>query len=132
MNINVIFRNIYEDLWSNDDLVKRMILDVDKSIVKSPSCIESPVLGQIPPEYLSGGVKSLIVLLKTSRIASGDSMGSNCAKWLVEIGKRKDIEIDLNYFMNIDPNGNEVYIVNDGSAVSTKIGFLEKELEYHK
>ena len=53
-------------------------------------------------------------------------MGSNCAKWLVEIGKRKDIEIDLNYFMDIDPDGNEVYIVNDGSTVSTKIGFLEK------
>lgn len=34
--------------------------------------------------------------------------------------------------MDIDPDGNEVYIVNDGSAVSTKIGFLEKELEYHK
>lgn len=32
-----------------------MILDVGKSIVKPPSCIESPVLGQIPPEYLSGG-----------------------------------------------------------------------------
>lgn len=74
----------------------------------------------------------MIVLLKTSRIVSGDSMGSNCAKWLVEIGKRKDIEINLNYFMDIDPDGNEVYIVNDGSAVSTKIGFLEKELEYHK
>ena len=44
----------------------------------------------------------------------------------MEIGKRKDIEIDLNYFMDIDPDGNEVYIVNDGSTVSTKIGFLEK------
>lgn len=40
-----------------------MIKDVDKSEVVSDECIISPVLGQIPPERLSGGVKTLLLIL---------------------------------------------------------------------
>lgn len=40
-----------------------MIKDVDDSDVLSGECIKSPVLGQIPPERLSGGVKTLLLML---------------------------------------------------------------------
>lgn len=52
-NIDSFFRNSFDAEWFNDDLVKQMVLDVDKSEVISPYCINSPVLGQIAPERLS-------------------------------------------------------------------------------
>ncbi|WP_405755292.1 DUF4869 domain-containing protein [Anaerovibrio slackiae] len=39
-----------------------MIFDVDKSKVIGANLIESPVLGPIPPERLSGGVKTLLLM----------------------------------------------------------------------
>lgn len=40
------FDNVYEDEWIEDDFVKEMIKDVDKSTVISAHVIESPVLAQ--------------------------------------------------------------------------------------
>ncbi len=52
--VESVFDNNYEEEWFDDPLVKEMVLDVDKSEVLSPYCIQSPVLGQIPPTGLSG------------------------------------------------------------------------------
>lgn len=56
--VSTVFNNNYEEEWLDDPFVKDMISDIDKSEVISPYCIASPVLGQIPPTKLSGGVKS--------------------------------------------------------------------------
>lgn len=58
-----------------------MVLDVDKSEVLSPYCIQSPVLGQIPPTGLSGRVKALIMALKTDWEIWATACGNNCAKY---------------------------------------------------
>ena len=72
--------------WFEDDLVKKMIKDVDKSDVIGPYLIISPVLGPIAPTYLSGGVKVLILLLKEPKfIYNLSNCGDNCAKWILEI-----------------------------------------------
>ena len=65
-HIKIEFKNGYNPDWFNDPLVKEMILDVDKSEVLSPNCIQSPIFGQISPRDLSGGVKALIMMLKTA------------------------------------------------------------------
>ncbi|MGX8704452.1 MAG: DUF4869 domain-containing protein [bacterium] len=44
------------------DLAKAIIRDVDRSEVLSGECINSPVFGQIPPERLSGGTKTLLLV----------------------------------------------------------------------
>ena len=41
------FKYNYEDEWFEDELVKEMVLDVDKSTVESSHAIISPVLGVI-------------------------------------------------------------------------------------
>lgn len=124
------FHALFNPEWMEDELVKNMVLDVDKSIVQSPYCIMSPVLGQIPPDMLSGGVKFLILMLKTDLRLDLSKCGENCAKWVIEIAKHKDVEADLNYFMPLDPNGDEVYIVNDESIVTAAKGILKKEACY--
>ena len=42
--------------------MKKMVQDVDQSIVLDSGVIDSPVLGKIPPTGLSGGVKTLILV----------------------------------------------------------------------
>ena len=64
IDVDVYFNNVFEYEWLDDPFVKEMIRDVDNSIVLSNQCIQSPVLGQIPPERLSGGVKTCIMLYK--------------------------------------------------------------------
>lgn len=51
-DIDIAFHRLYMDEWLEDPFVKEMILDVDQSEVISPYCIQSPVLGQIPPEKI--------------------------------------------------------------------------------
>ena len=62
-NTAVFFKNDYEDEWIIDPFVKEMIRDVDRSEVLDSGVIDSPVLGKIPPLGLSGGVKTLILVL---------------------------------------------------------------------
>lgn len=62
-NTSVYFNNTYEPEWFDSELAKEMIRDIDDSEVLSGECINSPVLGQIPLERLSGGVKTLLLML---------------------------------------------------------------------
>ena len=83
-NTAVFFKNDYEDEWITDSLVKEMIRDVDHSEVIDNGVIDSPVLGKIPPLGLSGGVKTLIlVLFEPGKVFNASTCGDNCAKWLL-------------------------------------------------
>ena len=118
-NTNVYFKNTYESDWLESELAKKMIQDVDDSEVLSGECIKSPVLGQIPPERLSGGVKTLLLMLNESdRIFNASTCGDNCAKWILEIAKQKDLTINLRHMMNFGKDTDfEIKIKNGGEVV---------------
>ena len=59
---SVYFNYTYEDEWLTTDFAKEVIKKKDKSNVLGPHAIESPVLGVIPPENLSGGTKTLLLM----------------------------------------------------------------------
>lgn len=61
-NTAVYFKNVYEDSWITDPFDKEMIQDIDKSVVLDSGVIDSPVIGKIPPERLSDGVKTLMLV----------------------------------------------------------------------
>ena len=88
-NTHVYFKNTYEPEWFESDLARKIVKDIDNSDVLSGECINSPVLGQIPPERLSGGVKTLLLMLnEPEKIFNASTGGDNCAKWILEIGKQ--------------------------------------------
>jgi len=126
---DTFFDNTYEDEWITDNLSVKMIKDVDKSDVIGSHLIESPVLGPISTEKLSGGVKTLILVNNdTNHVFNASACGDNCAKWLLEIGKRKDVMVRLGYFMDfsgLDPI--EVQVVNTGRIVHSSEE-LDKEI----
>ena len=96
-----------------------MIRDVDKSSYEGGELIVSDVLGPISPKDLSGGVKTLISVYKSPQlIFNATSCGNNCAKWLLEIGKKEDVTVVLEYLMkfeNLEPF--EIKIENTGKIV---------------
>ena len=118
-NTNVYFKNTYESEWLESELAKKMIQDVDDSEVLGGECIKSPVLGQIPPERVSGGVKTLLLMLnEPDRIFNASTCGDNCAKWILEIAKQKDLTINLRHMMNFGKDTDfEIKIKNGGEVV---------------
>ena len=118
-NTNVYFKNTYEPEWIESELAKRIIKDVDDSDVLSGECIKSPVLGQIPPERLSGGVKTLLLMLnEPDKIFNASTCGDNCAKWILEIGKQKDLTINLRHMMSFGQDTEfDIKIENGGEIV---------------
>ena len=124
------FENNYEQDWLADPLVNEMLRDVDKSEYKGGELIESEVLGPISPKDLSGGVKTLISIYnEPSYIFDATSCGSNCAKWLIEIGKREDVLVNLKYpmrFSGLEPF--EIHIENDDSVVRTEKDYTLKAI----
>ncbi len=113
------FTNSYDREWFDDPLVAEMIRDVDKSSYEGGELIVSDVLGPISPKDLSGGVKTLISVYKSPQlIFNATSCGNNCAKWLLEIGKKEDVTVVLEYLMkfeNLEPF--EIKIENTGKIV---------------
>lgn len=118
-NTNVYFKNSYEPEWLESELARKMIKDIDKSDVLSGECINSPVLGQIPPERLSGGVKTLLLILnEPDKIFNASTCGDNCAKWLLEIGRQKDVTINLRHMMGFGKETEfNIKIRNNGKIV---------------
>ena len=118
-NTSVYFKNTYEPEWLTTDLARKMIKDVDDSDVLSGECINSPVLGQIPPERLSGGVKTLLLMMnEPEKIFNASTCGDNCAKWILEIGERIDLTINLRHMMSFGRNTEfEIRIKNGGEIV---------------
>jgi hypothetical protein len=120
------FKYNYEDEWFEDEFVKEMILDVDNSEVISANSINSPVLGIIAPERLSGGVKALIIMYKEpDLIVNASACGDNCAKWILAIGKKQDITIRLGYEMEFDEPF-DIRIQNSGNIIHHYADFLKE------
>ena len=128
----VYFDNQYEDEWITEPLTIEMIKDVDKSEVVSPHLIESPVLGPISVKEISGGVKTLILMTfdETGKLFNASACGDNCAKWILEIGKRKDLTINLRHIMNFGKKDFEIKILNTGEMVYNMKQFIETAAEY--
>ncbi|HJC81832.1 MAG TPA: DUF4869 domain-containing protein [Candidatus Anaerostipes avicola] len=126
------FNNTYDDEWITDSLTVEMIKDVDKSEVIGPHLIESPVLGPISVKEISGGVKTLILMAfdDSGRIFNASACGNNCAKWILEIGKRKDLTINLRHIMNFGKEPFEIKILNNGEMVQDLDRFIAVAAKY--
>ena len=118
MKPSVYFKNRYQPAWLLEPCTKAMIQDVDKSEVVGPGLIQSPVLGPIPPERLSGGVKTLILIGHVpEKIFNASNCGDNCAKWLLEMSEERDITINLRHLLDFGKGQFKIEILNTGTIV---------------
>lgn len=126
------FDNQYEDDWITEPLAVRMIKEIDKSDVIGPHLIESPVLGPISVKEISGGVKTLILMAfdESGRVFNASACGDNCAKWIVEIGKRKDLTINLHHVMDFSSAGIfDAVMENTGRTIHSYEEYLDEALK---
>lgn len=122
----------YESEWFEDEFIREMILDVDGSTVEKGEVIISQIFGAIPPQKLSGGVKTLILLyFDHSRIFNISTCGDNCAKWIVEISKRckEDITANLRHLLKFEGDF-EFKLLNSGEIIHNRKEYLEKIFPY--
>lgn len=126
-NPPLYFINQYEDEWLETELAKKMIKDIDKSEVIGPYLIQSPVLGPISQRELSGGVKTLLLLAfdESGKVFNATACGDNCAKWILEIAKKKDLTISLHYSMNFGDGEYAIKILNNGVIVHNQAEWLD-------
>ncbi len=128
---DVFFNNQAERKWLLDDLSKKMIRDVDKSEVISENLIQSSRLGPIPPQWLSGGVKTLILIDHDDKhVFNASACGPNCARWLLEIGKKKDVLVRLGYLMDFGREPFEILIQNTGKIVKSMPELLNEVIDH--
>lgn len=118
-NAEVYFRNQYQDSWLTKPLSREIILDVDKSKVISANLIESPVLGPISPKDLSGGVKTLLLLANDTNglIFNASTCGDNCAKWILQLSRKKKLVINLRHLMDFGTEEFKIKVSNTGKIV---------------
>lgn len=125
------FDNQYEDEWITEPLTVEMIKDIDKSEVVSPRLIQSPVLGPISTKEISGGVKTLILMAFdiSGRVFNASACGDNCAKWIVEISKQKDLTVNLHHVMDFSSVGSfDAVMLNTGREIHNYGEYLEEAL----
>ena len=130
-NTSVFFKNTYDPEWFQEEMTKKMILDVDKSEVLGESAIKSPVLGVIPPTSLYGGVKTLILIdHMPERIFNASACGDNCSPWILRIAENKDITINLHHAMNFGDENFNAKILNSDKIIHNMDEFLHEAGEY--
>jgi hypothetical protein len=66
---------------------------------------------------------------KTGRIFNASACGDNCAKWIVEIGKKKDLTINLHHVMDFSEVSEfEALMLNTGAVVHSYEEYLAEAL----
>lgn len=117
---SVYFNNTYSATWLEDPLAQRIIKSVDRGVALGPNAIETKVLGIIPPEKLSSGTKTLLLMLfAPQNVYNATNCGNNCAYWILRIAKRHDVTINLHHLMDFGNGRFTARIGNTGQVVHT-------------
>jgi hypothetical protein len=127
-----MFQLVYEEDWFDDDLVKKMVFDIDKTVVNNFQSSIDYLDQPMNTLDISGGVKCLIMMYKIPNLLiNGNHMGDNCAKWIIHLSKMQDCYMALHYGMafNKDMNSKEEFIctiMNNGHIVKTFSEFYDE------
>ena len=121
-----------------EDFSKEVIRTIDKSEVVSEHLIISPVLGAIPPSYLSGGSKTLIMLMYADFKFYIEAMGDNCFPLLKRICDKKEIYMCSTCYRPLFEYGfdkfeygfERIHILNEDKIVTNSKDYLDIEIKY--
>ena len=123
------FNLFKEKSWFEDDFVRKVIREIDKSEVISGEYIESPVFGGIPPAMLSGSAKALILMRMSPEFkVYATRCGDSCVPLILELAESQDVNIVLHHCMRF-PNGLRAIMMESGKEVHTDREFVQ---EYYR
>ena len=93
---------------------------IDKAEVLSPQAVDSKALGVIPVTKISGGTKTLLLILnEPDKIFNASTCGDNCAPYILKIADllKQDITINLHHIMDFGDKNFTIEILNTHTIV---------------
>ena len=112
-NTEIYYENQYEKEWVMDEFAKKVIRDIDASEVVAPDVIRNEIFGTFGSTELSAGVKTLLLIRNVkNKIFIISNCGDNCAPYLLELAKDRDIKVTLHHAMDFRSNF-AVKVTND-------------------
>lgn len=73
----------------------------------------------------------MLILNESDKIFNASTCGDNCAKWILEIGKLKDVTINLRHMMSFGKDTDfEIKIQNGGEIVHSMEELVPIASEY--
>ena len=72
----------------------------------------------------------ILIYKDKSRIFNASNCGDNCAKWLLKMGKMRDITINLRHIMDFGKGEFEIEIMNVHQIVHNMKEFVDIAGEY--
>ena len=118
-NTAAYFKNTYQGDWITTDFAREVIKGVDRAEVIDKHLIKSPMLGMVSPVELSGGTKTLLLIENyPNMVFNASTCGDNCARYILEIAKERDVTINLYHIMRFGKRF-KVKVLNDGAVVDS-------------
>ena len=117
-NTSVYFNNVYTPDWFEDPFAQRIIKSIDRGTVLGLNAIETRALGIIPPEKLSSGTKTLLLMhFMPNMVYNASNCGDNCSYWILRIAAKQNITINLYHLMDFGKGRFTMIISNTGDIV---------------
>lgn len=127
-NTSVYFNNSYLDSWITSPFGKKIIKQIDKADVLSAQAVDSHALGVIPVTKISGGAKTLLLVLnEPEKIFNVSTCGNNCAPLLLEIADtlKTDVTVNLRHIMDFGNRDFNIKILNVNKTARNMKEFVE-------
>ena len=119
-NTSVYFDNVYSPQWFQDSFAQRVIKIHRQRHRGRPQCNRYQDSRHHPPEKLSSGTKTLLLMyFMPQNIYNASNCGDNCAYWILRIAAQKDLTINLYHIMDFGNGKFTVTIANTGDIVHT-------------
>lgn len=127
----IYFDNRFKKEWLESEFAKKVIKEIDKSDVLSSNLIDGPI-GLIPPQYLSGGAKTLILLnvMDFNRFVNLNGCGENCADFLLEIANDKDLYCTIEYPMFFRKGPFKIHILNTDTEITDNSDLADMYIDF--
>jgi hypothetical protein len=134
MGISSTFDTTFKEHWIDNPTSRRIIKAIDNSEVIKGNVIESPILGTMPPQWLSGTTKGVLMILfadfMDGKYYCGEYFGDNALPFILEIARTKDVYMTLAHYFDFPKDmDDKIFIDNTNEIVEGYQGYLK---EYKK
>lgn len=126
--ISICFDIEFEKTWLKDKFNQKVLKAIDNVDVIQDELLYNDIMGYLPPEHLSTGVKTLMLVNSLDLKVDGDRMGDNCYPFLIELSTQKDIYIKLTHLPKFNVPFETIFI-NTNKYVSTWKDFVLTYME---
>lgn len=135
--VDNLFNQAFDVKWLSDELVRDIITDLcNATDISTDGIIRCPDWYDDSREYvmsyreLSSGVKAVLLLYTTDfQFVCLSRAGDNCAKWVLEVAKRKRIYATLNSYMDFKGDF-DACILNEMDIIHGERAMLGRYLRY--